>query len=273
MAPDAGVPDGGTPPEGSIIVDTDWLAAHLDDPMVQLVDARSSGFEASRIPGAIHLVPRDLSTTIDGVGGQLEPPVAAQPALRAAGLRNEVTAVVYGRSPEYDPARIVWALAYYGHEDVRYLDGGFDAWVEARGALDAESPNISATDYTIVSANEDLRVEADWVLAQLGDPPYDMPSIQLVDARSSGEYGSGRIPNAVNVDWSRNLERGFLRDTSELGALYEGFDPAMTTVTYCASGQRGSFAWLTLVALGYEDVRLYDGSWNEWGSGAFPVEP
>jgi thiosulfate/3-mercaptopyruvate sulfurtransferase len=77
------------------------------------------------------------------------------------------------------------------------------------------------------------------------------------------------------VNWERNLDSGFLRSVSELEALYEGMDPAMTTVTYCVSGWRSSFAWLTLTALGYEDVRLYDGSWNEWGSegSGFPVEP
>ena len=80
--PDGSVPDGGAPPDGSFIVDTDWLAANLGDPMVQLIDTRSSGFEASRIPGAIHLVPGDLSTTIDGVGGQLEPAAEAQHAAR-----------------------------------------------------------------------------------------------------------------------------------------------------------------------------------------------
>ena len=112
----------------------------------------------------------------------------------------------------------------------------------------------------------------DWVLEQLGDPPYDMPAIQSVDARSDGEYAAGRIPNARSVNWTRNLGGGFLLPEPDLGALYEGFDPARTTVTYCLSGWRGSFAWLTLTALGYEDVRLYDGSWNEWGNGSFPVE-
>ena len=270
--PDASLPDGGAPPDGDLIVDTDWLAANLGNPMVQIVDARSSGYDASRIPGAIHLVPGDLSTTTDGVGGQLTPAMDAQPVLREAGLRNEVTVVVYGRSPEYDPARIVWSLAYYGHEDVRYLDGGFEAWVDAGGELDESAPDVAATEYTIVAVNEDLRVEGDWVLGQLGDAPYDMPAIQLVDARSSGEFASGRIPTALNVDWSRNLESGFLRDASELEALYPGFDSSKTTVTYCASGRRGAFAWLTLAALGYDDVRLYDGSWNEWGSGVFTVE-
>lgn len=270
--PDGGVPDAGTPVESGLVVDVDWLQARLGDPEVQLIDTRGSGYEAARIPGAIHLRPGELATTVDGVPSQVMPPMEAQPVLRAAGLKNEVTAVVYGGAPEYDPSRIVWALLYYGHADVRYLDGGYAAWLDAEGAIDTDLPSTAPTEYTIVGVNEDLRVTGDWVLSQLGDEPYDMPAIQLVDARSDGEYGTGHIPSARSVNWTRNLDSGFLLPKTELDPLYEGMDPTKTTVSYCVSGQRGSFAWLTLTALGFEDVRLYDGSWNEWGRGEFPVE-
>ena len=83
---------------------------------------------------------------------------------------------------------------------------------------------------------------------------------------------AGRIPSARSVNWTRNLDNGLLRSRTDLEALYEGMDPGETTVSYCVSGWRGSFAWLTLTALGYKDARLYDGSWNEWGTGGFPVE-
>ncbi len=271
--PDAGVPDGGMPPGlSSIVVDTDWMEENLGSPEVQLVDTRTTGYDDSRIPGAILLRPTQLATTVDGVPAQAVPPNQAQSVLRAVGLREDVIAVVYGAPPEYDAARIVWSLRYYGHVDVRYLDGGYAAWVEAGGALDTDPPNAEPTEYTIVAVEEDLRVTGDWVLSQLGDAPYDIPAIQLVDARSEGEYETGRIPSARSVDWARNLDEGFLRSRTELDALYEGMDSAETTVTYCVSGWRGSFAWLTLMALGYEDPRLYDGSWNEWGNGEFPVE-
>jgi len=270
--PDGGTPDGGVSPGSSMVVDTDWLEAHLGDPDVQLIDTRGSGYEASRIPGAIRLRPGDLATTVDGVPSQVAPPIEAQPVLREAGLRNDVVAVVYGGPPEYDPSRIVWTLRYYGHVDVRYLDGGYAAWVAAGGAADIDPPSAESTEYTIVGVDEGLRVTGDWVLSQLGDAPYDMPAIQLVDARSEGEYDAGRIPSARSVNWTRNLDSGLLRSRTELEALYEGMDPMETTVSYCVSGWRGSFAWLTLTALGYEDARLYDGSWNEWGTGGFPVE-
>ncbi len=270
--PDAGLPDGGAPLESELVVDTDWVEARLGDPDVQLIDTRQSGYDDSRIPGAIHLPPVELATAIEGVPAQLMPAMQGQSVLRAAGLRNEVTAVVYGEAPEYDPSRVVWALRYYGHEDVRYLDGGFAAWMSAQGALDTDPPTAESTEYTIVGVNENLRITGNWVLLQIGDDPYDMPAIQLVDARSDGEYESGRIPTARSVNWITNLDGGFLKPETELVALYDGMDPTQTTVSYCVTGLRGSFAWLTLTALGFEDVRLYDGSWNEWGNGAFPVE-
>jgi thiosulfate/3-mercaptopyruvate sulfurtransferase len=271
--PDAAIPDGGMPSGADLVVDVVWLEARLGDPDVQTIDTRASGYDASRIPGAIHLRPGDLATEVDGVPSQVAPPMQAQPVLRAAGLRNDTIAVVYGEPEEYDPSRIVWTLRYYRHGDVRYLDGGYAAWVAAGGALETASPSVEETEYAIGDLDGSLRVTGDWVLSQLGDFPYDMPAIQLVDARSEGEYEAGHIPSARSVDWKRNLDGGFLRAEAELEALYDGMNPARTTVTYCTSGWRGSFDWLTLTALGYEDVRLYDGSWNEWGSGAFPVEP
>jgi len=267
--------DGGSPPRFPLVVDVDWLKANLDDPNLQPVDTRGgSAFDVGRIPGAIHLRPEDLAMSQGGVPAQVAPPVQAAPVLQAAGLRNDSIALVYGEPLEYDPARIVWTLRYYGHADVRYLDGGYPAWVEAGGAVAVEPPTTEASDYVITDTNENLRVTGDWVLSELGDAPYDMPSIQLVDARSPGEYGDGRIPSALHVQWTSNLDAGFLRSKAEIQALHESFDPSETTVTYCQVGWRGSFAWLALTYLGYEDVRLYDGSWAEWGNPAlgFPVE-
>jgi len=261
-----------TAPAAALIVDTAWLEEHLDDSDVQLIDTRDIGYEESRIPGAIHLLPGQLSATLDRVPSQIKAPGDAETVLRAAGLRNDAVAVVYGAHKEYDPSRIVWSLSYYRHADVRYLDGGYAAWVNAGGELETDPPSVEASEYTIVGIDQDLRATGAWMLEQLGAPPYLTPAIQLVDARSQGEYDRGRIPSASSVDWMRNLDGGFLRPQSHLEALYAGFDPTVTTVTYCVSGWRGSFAWLTLTALGYEDVRLYDGSWNEWGSGAFPIE-
>lgn len=273
--PDGSLPDGGSPAASSLVVDVDWLKANLGDPNLQPVDTRGAlAFAAGRIPGAIRLRPEQLAMSDGDVPSQVASPVLAEPVLGDAGLRNGSIAIVYGVPFEYDPARVVWTLHYYGHGDVRYLDGGYDAWMDAGGSIDTEPPTVDATDYAITDLNEELRVTGAQVLSELGDAPYDMPSTQLVDARSLAEYEAGRIPTARHVQWTANLEAGLLRPVAEIEALYAGLDPSAPTVTYCQTGWRGSFAWLTLTYIGYEDVRLYDGSWAEWGNGngTFPVE-
>lgn len=272
-APDGAIPDGGVSVPLSVVVDVDWLVAHLDDPNLQPVDTRvPPAFDAGRIPGAIHLMPSQLADPEGSIPSQILPREQAEQKLRAAGLRNDTMVVVYGEPPEYDPARVVWALRYYGHRDVHYLDGGYPAWMQAGGTVESETPLVVASEYTITAINEDLRVTGDWVESELGSAPYDMPAIQLVDARSPTEYEAGRIPSARHVQWTRNLDGGLLRPKAAIEALHDGFDPSVTTVAYCFIGLRGSFAWLALTHLGYEDVRLYDGSWAEWGNGEFPVE-
>ncbi|MDH3199359.1 MAG: sulfurtransferase [Myxococcales bacterium] len=271
--PDGSAPDGGSSPISSLVVDADWLMANLDDPNLQPVDTRGApAFEVARIPGAVRLSPEQVAMSDGNVPMQVAPPMQAEPVLRAAGLRNDSIAVVYGAAPEYDPARVVWTLRYYGHGDVRYLDGGYAAWLDAGGTVDTDPPTTGATDYTITDLNEDLRVTGDSVLSGLGDAPYEMPSIQLVDARSPQEYDAGRIPTARHVQWTASLDAGFLRSMTEIQALHDRLDPSEPTVTYCLTGWRGSFAWLALTYLGYENVQLYDGSWAEWENGAFPVE-
>ena len=150
--PDAGVPDGGAPLESELVVDTDWLEARLGDPDIQLIDTRLN--RVTKIRGFLARSSLRPVSNWQRPSGAFRrksmPPMQGQPVLRAAGLRNEVTAVVYGEAPEYDPSRIVWVLRYYGHDDVRYLDGGFAAWVAAQGALDTDPPITESTEYTIV---------------------------------------------------------------------------------------------------------------------------
>jgi thiosulfate/3-mercaptopyruvate sulfurtransferase len=245
----------------------------ITDPSVQVVDTRAS-YPIAHIPGALPLSPYTLAATVDGVDFQIADPETAEAALSAIGVRRDSTVVVYGEPPEFDPARVVWALRYLGHEDVRYLNGGWAAWQADFRPVETGTPAFTPSDYEIDKVRDEIRVTGDWVLEQLGDPPYDAPAIQVVDARAPGEFEAGRIPTAVHVQWTRNLEGGLLRPRADLTALYADLDldPKRTTVVYCLAGWRASVDWLVLTWLGFEDVRVYDGSWLEWGNGSFPVE-
>lgn len=271
-----GVPDDGPAAAtalSSVVVDSAWLQEHIDDPKLQLVDTRGrTAFVASRIAGAIPIRPESLAATRDGVSAQVAVPADAEPVLRQAGLRNDAVVVVYGEAPAYDPARVVWALSYYGHDSVYFLDGGFEAWRRSGGAVDEAPPTAVPSDYTISAVNPSVRVTGQWVQTELGPSPFAEATIQLVDARAGSEFSAGHIPTARHIEWAENLDSGSFRSMEEIEALHQGMDPAQTTVTYCVTGWRGSFAWLALRHIGYEDVRLYDGSWREWGTGAFPIE-
>jgi thiosulfate/3-mercaptopyruvate sulfurtransferase len=258
-----------------LIVDGAWLESRLNDPEVRILDARfvNQEFEDAHIPGAQRLEPYQVASTIDAIPAQVTPRAIAAPLLEGLGLQPEDTIVVYGLAPEYDPARVVWALRYYGYPDVRYLDGGWSQW-QAEARPTASGPASVVGGGTLpASIDENLRVDGDWILEQLGPTPYLDTQIQIIDARSPGEYLAGRIPTAIDRRWSINLNEGLVLPESDLQELYAGLDKQKTTVVYCLAGWRASLSWMVLKSLGFRDVRVYDGSWFEWGPPSpFPIE-
>ena len=262
-------------PRGPDIVSVAWLETRLNDDQVQIVDARVAPqeFEAGHIPGAVQLDPYELSAVVDGIAAQVAPPEIAYPLLSASGLHEQATIVVYGKAPEYDPTRVAWVLRYYGYANIFYLDGGWEAWQRAGLEVESGTPEPPEPGELPDLISEDLRVTGDWLLDELGEWPYDDPKIQIIDARSLGEYEAGRIPTAIHRQWAINLVDGLLLPTPDLEDLYTELDKTETTIVYCLAGWRASLSWLVLNLLGFEDVRVYDGSWFEWGQGGrFPIE-
>lgn len=264
-----------------VLVDAQWVEAHLHDPKVRLieVDVDTKSYADGHIPGAVgfnwqkelqdQLVRAPLSQ------GNLEA------LLSRAGVSNDTTIVLYGDNNNWFAAWALWILKYYGHQDVRLLDGGRVKWLADKREITSEVPSYAPTQYKTSAPDDKIRAFRDQVHQKL-----DNGSVALVDVRSPGEYSGellapanlpqegaqrgGHIPGAANVPWASVVrEDGTFKDASELKTLYEGkgVTSDKEVIAYCRIGERSSHTWFVLhYLLGYPQVRNYDGSWTEWGS-------
>jgi thiosulfate/3-mercaptopyruvate sulfurtransferase len=264
------------------LVSTDWTREHLDDPKVRFleVDVDTDAYETGHLPGAGGInwrrqltdrVMRDLATRED-----------LQTLLRAAGIDDDTTIVLYGDNHNWFAAWAYWQLRYQGLENVKLLDGG-RAKVEADGLpLTTDAPQHAPGSITLPNeTREELRAYRQEVIDGIGLQERD-----LVDVRSPEEFRGelsapahlpqeaaqrrGHIPGAVNVPWSTAVaEDGTFKPIEQLRELYaaKGVSGDDEVVAYCRIGERSSHTWFVLhELLGYRNVRNYDGSWTEYGS-------
>lgn len=255
----------GPPPDH--FADADEVASVRADARHVLVDLRSpAAYAAGHVPGAVHLDIDELRAEVDGVPEQLAPRPQLERALAGVGIDvgDEVIAIDEDAGPA--AARLLWTLQSFGHapERLRVLDGGWKAWVAEGRTASAEPGTPHGGEEPLGEEVPELRVDAAWVLAHL-----DHSAVLLLDVRSDAEWDAGRIPGAVHIPWqdARGPD-GLLRGAPQLRELYAEALATPTVVTYCQSGMRSSVTWLVLRTLGHEDVRVYDGSWNEWGARA-----
>ena len=259
------------------LVTTDWVQEHLEDPTVLVIDLRPrEEYDASHIPGAVHLPAQETFQADDarGVPGMLPERTHIARALGSIGAKPETTLVFYDDAKSLWSARAIWALSVYKHADARIMDGAWKLW-KVEGRPTTESVSVRERSEYAFSAKPDTSIVAKWsdVVASIDDP-----GAVVCDARSEAEYRgesvraarSGHVPGSVLVEWSQAVdETGAFLPADELRELYEaaGVTGDQATFTLCQSGVRASHTWFVRTdLLGYDDVRMYDGSWVEYGN-------
>jgi thiosulfate/3-mercaptopyruvate sulfurtransferase len=262
-----------------VLVDADWVEAHIDDPTVVLVevDEDTSAYDKGHITGAVRI---DWKADLqDQVRRDFVNKAQFEALLSAKGIGNDQTVVLYGGNNNWFAAYAYWYFKLYGHQDVKLLDGGRKRWELDSRPLVEELPQRPATSYTAKDQDTSIRAFRDEVLAAIG-------SLNLVDVRSPDEFAGrllapahlpqeqsqrgGHIPTARNIPWSKAAnDDGTFRGDEELTTLYgdAGVDLSQDTIAYCRIGERSAHTWFVLhELLGQPNVRNYDGSWTEYGS-------
>ncbi len=259
--------------EPGLLVDTAWLAAHLKDANLRIVDmvTEPEAYQKAHVPGAVYLNVNDSRVGVPAGGFRLPTTEKGARLLGALGLTPDTQVVIYDDTGGLNAARLFFTLDVFGHARVSLLDGGIQAWLRAKRPVTTEISKVAHTDYRPALRTERV-ASAEWVRDHLGDS-----TIALVDARSPAEYEGkdvrakrgGHIPGAVNIEWRQTIRPDWtFKSLAELRAMYvaKAVTPDKTVVTYCQTHHRASHTYFVLRLLGYERLAGYDRSWIEWGN-------
>jgi thiosulfate/3-mercaptopyruvate sulfurtransferase len=266
-----------------VLVSTDWVAQHLNDPHVRIVESNEDPllYPSGHIPGAVQ-----VDWTVD-----LNDPLRRdylykdgfEKLMSRIGVRNNMTVVFYGDKNNWWATYAYWVFQLFSHAHAKVMDGGRLKWEKEDRPLTREVPTYPETTYVAPQRDDtEIRAFRDEVLQHVEKKE------PLVDVRSPDEYTGkklhmegypqegalrgGHIPGAQNIPWARaaNPEDGTFKSADELRAIYEqekGLKPDDDIIAYCRIGERSSHTWFVLTnLLGYKKVRNYDGSWTEWGN-------
>jgi thiosulfate/3-mercaptopyruvate sulfurtransferase len=265
-----------------VLVDTDWVAQHLDDPQVRIVEADEDPllYEVGHLKNAVKL---DWHTDVqDDTERDFVNKAAFEALLSRYGIGNDTTVVFYGDKNNWYAAYSYWLFKLYGHQDARLMNGGRTKWEQEGREYTKDVPQFAPTSYQAQERNLAIRAfrrQVEDVVQQGG--------VALVDVRSPDEYTGklthmvnypqegaqrgGHIPGAKSIPWATaaNPDNGTFKSAEELRAIYggKGITPDKPVIAYCRIGERSAHTWFVLTQLlGYPNVRNYDGSWTEWGN-------
>ncbi|MBA4463204.1 MAG: sulfurtransferase [Nitrosopumilaceae archaeon] len=250
-----------------MIISTTDLNSILKEPQTLIIDTRSfKEYSEGHIPGAVNL---DLfafhwiDTSKEGIDNFNK---QTQMILSFAGVTEEKKVIFYDEISGMLAARGVWMLMYFSHPNVVMLDGGMKKWVHEKLEVETKQNSFRPTNYSgkinssIITGFENIRDNLD--------------KLKIIDARSVGEYDgtivraaqAGHIPNSINIDWTLNVnEDGTIKNESDLSELYD-VPKDSEIVTYCQGAYRAANSFIVLKKLGFENVKVYLGSWGEWGN-------
>jgi thiosulfate/3-mercaptopyruvate sulfurtransferase len=264
-----------------VLVSTEWAAEHLNDPKVRFieVDVDTTGYDQGHIPGAVGW---NWQTQLqDNIRRDLITKPALELLLGQSGISSDTTIILYGDNNNWFAAYALWQLKYYGHKDVRLMNGGRKKWLEEKRPLTTDAAKVAPATYRATGPDESLRARKENIFAVIEKTGGG----QLVDVRSVDEFTgkiiappgmnetaqrAGHIPTAANIPWAQAAnEDGTFKSADQLKQLYEGKGVNGTgeVIAYCRIGERSSHTWFVLkYLLGYKNVKNYDGSWTEWGN-------
>ncbi len=273
------MPEGYAHPE--VLVDTQWVAEHLNDPKVRIIESDEDIllYEVGHIPGSVKV---DWHTDLqDSIRRDFIDKAGFEQLMSRIGVANDTTVVFYGDKNNWYACYSFWLFKYYGHQDARVMNGGRAKWTEEQRPFNKDVPKLQATTYTAKEPDASVRAFQNEVLASLGKPGK-----ALIDVRSPAEYSGevlhmagypqegaqrgGHIPGAASIPWAQAANAdGTFKSLEDLKTLYtsKGITPDKDVTAYCRIGERSSHTWFVLkYLLGYQNVHNYDGSWTEWGS-------
>ncbi|EPP0956406.1 3-mercaptopyruvate sulfurtransferase [Cronobacter dublinensis] len=277
----------------SFFVASHWLAEHIDDPEIQILDARmapagqehlrdmAQEYRAGHLPGALFFDIEALSDHASPLPHMMPRPETFAVAMRELGVNDDKNLIIYDEGNLFSAPRAWWMLRAFGVQNVSILAGGLAEW--QRDGFPLQEGAVEAPEGEFEAKLDELQIKrlTDVLLASHEN------TAQIVDARPAARFNAeadeprpglrrGHMPGALNVPWTELVVKGQLKTTDELHAIFarQGVNLHRPIITSCGSGVTAAIVTLALATLGASDVTLYDGSWSEWGGRQdLPVEP